>query len=187
MSVLTDSDIAGSKIIRGSRFVVNPASVDLTLGATLREPRRYWRNPLTRRVAWFLLKLAGATKHTGSAYWSDPKPFLEYTMWPGQIVLAHSEQYITVPDDCVAVLFSKSTIGRMGLEHLHAGYGDPGFEGQFTFELINTAPWPIKLVPSMRVMQIVFIKTASMPTNTYATTGHYNKQTGATPPRIALS
>lgn len=38
-----------------------------------------------------------------------------------------SIEFIKMPDDMVAILFSKSSAGRIGLEHLHAGFGDPGW------------------------------------------------------------
>ena len=42
------------------------------------------------------------------------------------------------PNDASAALFSKkSSTGRTGLEHLYAGWIDPGFVGQLTLEFTN--------------------------------------------------
>ena len=46
-----------------------------------------------------------------------------------------------------AALYSKSSTGRIGLEHLHAGWIDPGFCGQLTLEFKNVAPWPFCSCP----------------------------------------
>jgi dCTP deaminase len=51
----------------------------------------------------------------------------------------------------------RSTLGRMGIQsHMTAGFGDYGFKGAFTLELINNSPWPIILRKGMRVGQVYF-------------------------------
>ena len=51
----------------------------------------------------------------------------------------------------------RSTLGRMGIQsHVTAGFGDYGFKGSFTLELINNSPWPIKLKKNMRIGQVYF-------------------------------
>ena len=51
----------------------------------------------------------------------------------------------------------RSTLGRMGIQsHVTAGFGDYGFKGSFTLELINNSPWPIIIKKGMRVGQVYF-------------------------------
>lgn len=51
----------------------------------------------------------------------------------------------------------RSTLGRMGLQsHVTAGFGDYGFNGAFTLELINNSPWPLVLKSGMRIGQVYF-------------------------------
>lgn len=161
---------------------INPASLDLTLNWYLREPRMWWRIPIVRNVVWQWMVAKGYNyKNHPELYWSDIKPFHEYILKPGHIVLASSMEYTNIPPDMCAVLFSKSTIGRIMLEHMHAGFGDPGFHGQWTFELINNGPWPIILRPGMRIMQLVFFRLDEVPEELYA--GRYQGQLGPTTPR----
>ena len=51
----------------------------------------------------------------------------------------------------------RSTVGRLFLMvHVTAGYGDYGFSGCYTLELVNLSHFPIKLHPGMRVAQMSF-------------------------------
>lgn len=51
----------------------------------------------------------------------------------------------------------RSTLGRMGIQsHVTAGFGDYGFKGSFTLELINNSPWPIIMKKGMRIGQVYF-------------------------------
>ena len=156
--------------------MVNPASYDLRLGSQLRVPMWYWRWPLRR--AMFMLHKANPNKYP---LWGQPKQFDTYIMMPGDFILCTSLETTTIPDDAVAQLLSKSSIGRVGLEHLHAGYGDPGFSGQWTWELLNVAPWPIELVVGKRIMQLVLMCLVDVPAATYEKTGRYQNQIGPQP------
>lgn len=56
----------------------------------------------------------------------------------------------------------RSTIARLGLlTHISAGYGDYGFNGAFTLEIVNNSPFSIKLHQNMRIGQIYFIELDS--------------------------
>lgn len=136
---------------------INPASIDLCLGNGL----------------------CVATPEG----WREPVQFDTYDLKPGEFVLCHSAEYVKMPTNAIGMLFSKSSTGRIGLEHLHAGYVDPGFHGELTFEFHNVAPWPITLVAGKRIMQLVMVSMESAPENDYTITGRYNGQVGPTPAR----
>lgn len=51
----------------------------------------------------------------------------------------------------------RSTIARLGImSHISAGFGDYGFKGAFTLEVVNNSPFPIKLYSGMRIGQVYF-------------------------------
>jgi deoxycytidine triphosphate deaminase len=104
---------------------------------------------------------------------------------PGQFILCCTMETVAIPNDACAALFSKSSTGRIGLEHLHAGWIDPGFVGQLTLEFKNVAPWPILLQPGKRYMQMVVYDLTAPAERDYSMTGRYQGQTGATPAREA--
>jgi deoxycytidine triphosphate deaminase len=153
---------------------VNPASLDLRLGNRIR---------LTRRK-WLMHNDAKVNRHTpASELWQDEFEFEKYRLSPGEFVLCHSLEFTRIPDTSIATLYSKSSTGRIGLEHLHAGYGDCGFVGEWTWEFFNAAPWPIELIAGERVMQLVFMDMCAKPSRTYQETGRYQNQTGPTAAR----
>jgi len=162
--------------------LINPASIDLRLGNTLRLPKWYWRNPVTRPLAWALS--SQDPKEHPEQFWGAFIEFKTFTLWPGQFVLCHSLEEITIPLDHVGILYSKSSTGRLGLEHLHAGYADPGFFGQLTFEFSNMAPWPVKLTAGQPLMQLVYEQLNGRPDKSYAVTGRYQGQLGPTAARL---
>jgi len=182
--------------------LVNPASVDLRLGSQLRRVHPLWATllPLGLRalvsgegLPWSAARLLSeqemAVFHASGGdpetlpKWGPVETFDTAWLMPQEFVLCSSLETVTVPDDAVALLFSKSSTGRNGLEHLHAGLGDPGFCGTWTWELHNVALWPIKLVAGQRLMQHIFIRLAAPPMRTYAETGRYQGQQGPTPAR----
>jgi dCTP deaminase len=66
---------------------------------------------------------------------------------------------VKLPDDLVARLEGKSSLGRLGLViHSTAGFVDPGFEGNLTLELSNLANLPITIYEGMPIGQISFMR-----------------------------
>ena len=63
-------------------------------------------------------------------------------------MLGSTLERVALPDDLVARLEGKSSLGRLGLLiHSTAGYVDPGWDGYLTLELCNVANLPITLYP----------------------------------------
>ena len=86
--------------------------------------------------------------------------FLQHiVLLPGEMVLAHSFEYVRLPDGIAAELDGRSSYARLGLAiHLTAGMIDPGFEGTITFEMVNNGPNPIPLFPGLRIGQLRFFR-----------------------------
>lgn len=102
-----------------------------------------------------------------------------YTIQPGEFILGHTLEIITLPDDITARIEGKSTLGRLGLTmHVTAGYIDPGFNGQITLEICNLGPRPVQLWCGMRVCQIVFEDMTTPSENPYSNCGRYMNQDG---------
>jgi dCTP deaminase len=133
---------------------VNPASYDLTIDG-------HWICP-TR----------------------DPEEFIsdEITLFPGEVVLATSIEYVKLPRDVVGDLKLKSSLGRLWLNHSLSGWIDCNFQGQITLELQNLGPYPRKIAKGTRVAQLVFYQMSDPPQVAYGENGkgHYQGQTGVT-------
>ncbi len=114
----------------------------------------------------------------------DAQPFI---LHPGEFVLGATLERVTLPDDLVARLEGKSSLGRLGLLiHSTAGFIDPGFDGHVTLELSNVANLPITIYFGMKIGQISFMQMtepASAPYGSSALGSKYQGQRGPTPSR----
>lgn len=97
---------------------------------------------------------------------AEGEPFI---VQPGEFVLGVTQETLTVPDDLVARVEGRSSLGRLGIIiHSTAGFVDPGFSGTITLEISNLNRLPVSLYPGMRVCQIAFEQMtgpAEMPYN----------------------
>jgi dCTP deaminase len=157
VSVLSDRDIRAE--LDGGRVVIRPydpsdlqpSSVDLHLDRSFRVFRNN-RYPFidVREPQPDLTELLTV---------ADDEPFI---LHPGEFVLGQTLEWVELPDDLVARLEGKSSLGRLGLLiHSTAGYVDPGWRGNLTLELSNVANLPIALYHAMRIGQISFFRLSS--------------------------
>ena len=110
-----------------------------------------------------------------------------FILHPGEFVLGSTLERVSLPDDLVARLEGKSSLGRLGLLiHSTAGFIDPGWDGHVTLELSNVANLPITIYHEMKIGQISFMQLTE-PTSTPYGTGSlgskYQGQRGPTPSR----
>lgn len=156
--------------------MVQPASVDLRLAASFRvfeNHRRTAIDPAEDQADLTRLVEVG-----------EGDPFI---LHPGEFVLAATLERVTLGPALAARLEGKSSLGRLGLvTHATAGFIDPGFTGQVTLELSNTATLPIKLWPGMKVGQLCFFRLSSpaeAPYGSGAAGSRYQGQQGPTASR----
>lgn len=116
---------------------VNPASYDLRLG----EEYLVYRGDLLDS------KVDNSTVPgmiTGGGLW----------LRPGKLYLMHTAEVVGTRE-FVTVIDGKSSIGRLGIVcHLTAGYGDPGFFGQYTLEV--SVVHSVRVYAGMRFCQARF-------------------------------
>jgi dCTP deaminase len=119
----------------------------------------------------------------------DPEePFI---LHPGEFVLGQTLERVSLPDDLVARLEGKSSLGRLGLLiHSTAGFVDAGFEGNLTLELSNVANLPITIYHGMPIGQISFMRMdgpVETPYGSRKTRSKYQGQAEPTPSRFHLN
>ncbi len=157
MSVLSDRDIRTE--LEAGRVKVDPyhpsdlqpSSIDLHLDRQF----RVFRN---NRYA-FIDPRSPQPDLTELLAVEDDEPFI---LHPGEFVLGRTVEWVELPDDIVARLEGRSSLGRLGLLiHSTAGYVDPGWKGTLTLELSNVANLPIALYAGMRIGQISFFRMSS--------------------------
>jgi len=157
MSVLADRDIRAAMQagrIRIDPFdpgCLQPSSVDLHLDGDFRVFRNN-RYP-------FIDVRASQPELTELVSVANDEPFI---LHPTEFVLGQTLEWVELPNDLVARLEGKSSLGRLGLLiHSTAGYVDPGWKGNLTLELSNVANLPIALYYGMKIGQISFFKMSS--------------------------
>ncbi len=110
-----------------------------------------------------------------------------FILHPGEFVLGSTPERVAVPDDLVARLEGKSSLGRLGLLiHSTAGFVDAGFDGQLTLELSNVANLPVTLYPGMKIGQISFQQMTTAAERPYGSgelKSKYHGQRGPMPSR----
>jgi dCTP deaminase len=155
--ILSDRDIRAE--IEAGRIVVDPytresvqpSSIDLHLASRFRVFRNN-RYP-------FIDVRVDQPDLTELEEINGDEPFI---LHPGEFVLGSTLERVALPDDLVARLDGKSSLGRLGLLiHSTAGYVDPGWDGNLTLELSNVANLPITLYQGMKIGQISFQRLSS--------------------------
>jgi dCTP deaminase len=154
--------------------LVQPASVDLRLGDSFRVFHNHRTAAIDLRDP--------PTNLTEEVVSEDV-----FVIHPGEFVLGVTTEYVELPDDIVARIEGKSSLGRLGLiVHATAGFVDPGFKGTLTLEITNLTRVPIKLYPGLLIAQLSFMTLdapAERPYGSEELGSHYQGQTAATESR----
>lgn len=126
--------------------LVNPASVDLRLGSKVALYTDAVHD--VKRESSFIVGDIPQDQGAGDG--------LE--LEPGRLYLMHTFERVYTKH-FVPVLDGKSSIGRLGIQvHMTAGYGDPGFDGQYTLEV--TSVYRVRVYAGMRFCQMRFHELA---------------------------
>jgi dCTP deaminase len=181
-SVLSDGTIR--RLVADGRVVIDPwdpdlvqpASIDLRLGNSFRVFHNHRVTAIDLREP--------PRNLTEEVVVPEDEPF---AIHPGEFVLGRTLEYIELPDDVVARIEGKSSIGRLGLiVHATAGFVDPGFRGTLTLEITNLTRVPIKLYTGLLIAQLSFMALdapAERPYGSAELGSHYQGQVAATESR----
>ena len=156
--------------------LLQPSSVDVRVD-------RYFRVFRNSRYPFIDVKQA-QEELTELVEIEDETPFI---LHPGEFVLGSTLERVRLPDDLVARLEGKSSLGRLGLLiHSTAGFIDPGWDGHVTLELSNVANLPITIYFGMKIGQLSFVQMTEPADAPYGSGGlgsKYQGQKGPTPSR----
>lgn len=154
--VLSDRDI--KKYLASGKIKITPkpdlatqlgsCSVDLRLGTTFRvfEHSKFpYIDPYDKRFSQDVTKEVEVSKK---------EPFI---LQPGDFVLATTIESFTLPNDFLARLEGRSSLGRLGIVvHSTASIFEPGWKGKVVMELGNMGRIPVALYPGMRICALTF-------------------------------
>jgi len=157
--------------------LINPNSLDVRLGGKFGIVLAYgddFGKPNPKSIGKYVNPLDSTSFKT--VYMEEDT----YLLRPGEFILAHLLEDITLPDNICGKIMGKSSLGRLGLSNSHvAGWVDAGWSGVLTLELFNQSSNKILLSKGMKIGQMVFYLTerAARP---YNQTGRYSNQVPAT-------
>lgn len=156
MAILSDKHIIeyleSGKIviepIENPEVQIQPSSVDLRIGNEFKGFR------IIRKPCIDPMDESDIDSYMQSFFIEEGEPFIIH---PGEFALATTYETVKLPDDLVARVEGRSSMGRLGVTmHVTAGYIDPGFHGKITLEISNIGKMPVALYTGQRVCQIVF-------------------------------
>jgi dCTP deaminase len=153
--------------------MVQPASVDLKLGPSFRVFHNH-------RIQ--VIDLADPPQDLTEHVTVDEDE--TFVIHPGEFVLGRTAEWVELPDDIVARIEGKSSLGRLGLiVHATAGFVDPAWKGTLTLEITNFNSVPIVLRPGLPIAQLSLMALDSPAERPYGHPdlgSHYQGQLDAT-------
>jgi len=173
------ADLVEKEVITAEFDDINSASIDLTLGDEVMVEAPPKGDNCVIDVA-----------NKGTLTMETVKiPEDGIVLFPGQFILATTANIFNLPDGTGIDLGDgygysgeyklKSSMARVGLEHLNAGWADAGWHGsQLTLELKNMTNYHcIRLRAGMKIGQMVMFRHEAIPEDrSYAARGRYNHQ-----------
>ncbi|MBD3210043.1 dCTP deaminase [Candidatus Micrarchaeota archaeon] len=144
---------------------IGPASIDLTLS---NEWHLFSRDLLGKTVD---------LKETGFQQAFTVKRQDSVVLQPGEMCLAKTAEKITLPANIMGKLEGRSRFARMGLViHITSALVQPGSSNHQVLEIVNLAPFSIRLHAGMRISQVVFEMLNSETQRPYAKFGEIARE-----------
>ena len=159
MSTLVDSQInawgLGGGLEPFDPALVNPASVNLRIGTVCK----------IEGPSGDLYEVDISENHIGRPYLVDP----------GEWILTHTMETVSLADDLEAEVCLRSSAARAGWDHCLAGYVDPGWSGSLTLEFQNVRRYAaLPIYPGLQLCQLRLRRLDKRPINHYGLTGRYH-------------
>lgn len=169
--ILSDADIrqllkeGKMKISPLDEEQIGPASVDLTLS-----DEWHFFKPALKKKTVDLSKVPFQKAFT-------VKKAKSIVLKPDQMCLAKTRERITLPANIMGNLEGRSRYARMGLViHITSALVQPGSDNHQVLEIVNLAPFPVKLHAGMRISQVVFHDLKSGTRKPYAKFGQIARE-----------
>jgi dCTP deaminase len=137
---------------------VNPNTLDLSLGRFIRWPMEAEGEVIFGR------------EHRSELFWElreidESKGIL---LRPGDIFLGSTREFLCMPSDVCGQVYTKSSLGRLFINHMMAGVIDAGFAGTITLELKNEGKHNVVIPYGARVVQIQLSRLEAVPDRDYS-------------------
>lgn len=127
---------------------VQELTIDLRLGYD------FLVSIVTRQPSISLRSVASGSSRSIASYFQETRRDLGSTfiLYPNQVVLASSLEYVSLPPTVYADIFSRSSVTRLGVPV--STMVQPGFRGCIPLELFNHGNNAVELVVGARICQM---------------------------------
>jgi dCTP deaminase len=130
------------------RSQVGVASIDLTLGRSIREI-------LSDSTPIRVEDDTDYRDHTRVADLSEP-----FRLEPGVTIHGITAEHLTLPDDLCGFLEGRSRFARLGLMiHVTSAFVQPGVSNRQVLEMSNVSSRALEIVAGVRICQLVLMRT----------------------------
>ena len=147
-AILRELDSGRLHIEPLDRDRIGPASIDLTLGDTM---RRFAPGALPIPI----LEETDFRDHTVLCSLVRP-----YVLEPGGTIHGITAERLTLPSDLCGFLEGRSRFARLGLMiHVTSAFVQPGVANRQVLEISNVAGHPLELHSGVRLCQLVLMRT----------------------------
>lgn len=144
---------------------IGPASVDLTLS----DEWYFFKDEYSRKIV--------DLDETPFTEAFEMKKAKSITLKPGELCLGKTLEKLTLPGDLMGKLEGRSRYARMGvIIHTTSALVQPGSDNRQILEIVNLAPFPVKLHAGMRLSQVLFERLESATGKPYARFGQIAKK-----------
>ncbi|MBP1042426.1 dCTP deaminase [Vagococcus sp. BWB3-3] len=155
MSILSKVELHNKMSAKENCLVISPILDDTQIGLSsidLRVGTEFKVSIHSRRLAFGVVQ-----EDLDTFYQTTYRNFgEEIIIYPNQQVLADSFEYVRLPQDCSAMLMTRSSLQRIGLST--SSLVQPGYAGTLTVPLENKSNIPIVIKSGMRLFQLVVYK-----------------------------
>jgi dCTP deaminase len=134
---------------------------------------KYWNVSLDSKLNYGAYKAVEIMDtYSAKNYYTDIGKSI-ILLWPGELILGHTIEYIGGRNNITTVMSARSTMGRCGLSVCKcAGTGDVGYIQRWTMEFENHADVPQVLEVGSQKSQITFHRTGPV-MRSYESRGQY--------------
>jgi deoxycytidine triphosphate deaminase len=186
--ILSDQDIL--KEIQNQNIFLQPfqekqlsnCSYDVTLGPNYFRAKKVFDRPLCPwdyecvKSYWGEPLVADTVTEDTSQEYRLPIGSQIILIEPGELILAHTNEYIGGLNHITTMMKTRSSMGRIGISVCKdSDFGDVNFYSRWTMEISNFSKATIPLVVNSRIAQIVFFYTG-VTKNVYS--GMYQRKQG---------
>lgn len=156
---------------------IGPVSLDIRLGYD------FLVSILTRKPAIDPCPIEDEKKRGIQSYFQETRRRLgdRFVLYPNQVVLSTSIEYLCLPDNIYAELTTRSSYSRLGVSVTTTL--QPGWRGSIPLELFNLGNSPVEMIVGSRICQIRFFQIDS--NVEYVNSGSTRKYFGTVRPTVS--